>query len=365
MALWVSVSTTDFTVGVDSFSDLEIRPGNQQNGFHYFFDTNKNSLIKRFVFEVSKTGKKTCCNVTFIEKDGRYTPRLEFSRRNSDGKLAKSKGTSTKQIEVSSRIDLTACHENLWALIDFIQSIREVQVPRAGLVAVSKFDKELLEDIQLNESFIRKVLQTFNTKEAQELLVRAKKDDVRNLHAAAKQAKNRQAVAELRQLVGGTVNEAAFQEWVKRNTWVFGTEYVKKFDSRRIGIHSEADFIVQSLDGFTDLIELKKADVPLFRYDNSRKCYYPSDDLSQVIGQAIYYIQIMEQHSSVLKADAMDVLKPRVKAIIGRSSSLNDAQKRAMRLLNSSLHGIEIITFDEVLLRGDKIISVYDDQLKK
>ncbi len=70
----------------------------------------------------------------------------------------------------------------------------------------------------------------------------------------------------------------------------------------------------------------------------------------------------MEGHKSVLKEDDnLEVLKPRVKVVIGRSSKLNFEEKKALRLLNSTLHGIEIITYDEILTRAEKIIAGYEN----
>ena len=142
-------------------------------------------------------------------------------------------------------------------------------------------------------------------------------------------------------------------------------EYIKKYDTRKIGIHSQADFIVESLDGFTDLIELKKSDISLFEKDNDRNINYPSQSLSQVIGQAIHYIKTMEDHRTVLKEnDDLEVLKPRIKIVIGRSNKLLYDEKKALRLLNSTLHGIEIITYDEILIRAKKIIDAYEFNTK-
>jgi hypothetical protein len=70
--------SSDFVVGEDEFSSLEIRDGELGNGFYYFFDNKYRRLIKRFILNESKSGIKTCCTVTFIEKDGKYSPRLEF-----------------------------------------------------------------------------------------------------------------------------------------------------------------------------------------------------------------------------------------------------------------------------------------------
>lgn len=214
-----------------------------------------------------------------------------------------------------------------------------------------------------NIEFLEKIIKSFGTAEAKEKLLELNQENLNELFASVKQAKNRKAVQQLREYVNSVVKEHDFQVWIEGNTWVFGTEYVQKFDTRKIGIHSQADFIVQSLDGFTDLIELKKADVTLLDKDESHNCYYPSRDLSQVIGQAVHYIKVMEDHRSILKeGDDLDVLKPRVKIVMGRSLGLTFDEKKALRLLNASLHGIEIITYDEILSRAEKIIEIYDSE---
>ncbi len=77
----LSNNSTDFIVGEDNFKSIEIRDGGCGNGFFYFFDNDKHSLIKQFILDTSKTGVKTCCGVTFIAKGNKYTPRLELSNR--------------------------------------------------------------------------------------------------------------------------------------------------------------------------------------------------------------------------------------------------------------------------------------------
>ena len=73
----------------------------------------------------------------------------------------------------------------------------------------------------------------------------------------------------------------------------------------------------------------------------------------------------MEDHRTVLKEnDDLEVLKPRIKIVIGRSNKLLYDEKKALRLLNSTLHGIEIITYDEILIRAKKIIDAYEFNTK-
>lgn len=353
--------STDFIVGTDDFKFIEIRDGGLGNGFFYFYDNNKHSLIKQFILGISKTEIKTCCSVTFIAKEGKYTPRLELSNR-QDGKLQKETIKLSDEIKcISSRIGLDNCHENFWVLIDYIQSLKQVEVLRSSWVAVSKADKALLDSIEVNKEFVQKVLSSFTTPKAQELLLEAKKDDVNNLFAAVKHAKNKKALKEIEDLVNNEVSEHKLEVWVKENDWVFGIEYIRRLDATKIGIHSDTDILVESLDGFVDLIELKKSSVnPLFIEDTSHHCYYPSASLSQVVGQTIHYLSVMEDQRYILKSeDGLNVLKPRAKIVIGQSSLMKEKEKEALRKFNDTLHNIEVLTYDEIKYRAIRIVDNY------
>lgn len=362
-ASFATTRSPDFVVGEDDFSSLEIREGAKE-GFFYFFDTKKNRLIKRFILHTSTTGIKTCCSVTFIEKNGKYTPRLELSKRKKGETLQKeSVVVNEASREISSRVELSDCHENFWALIDYVQSLKLVDVPRSGWSAILNEEKELLSRVRVNQDFVQKVLTSFSTPEAQSLLIEAKKDDVKNLYASVKQAKNKKALAELERLLAGNSSEHALETWIKENDWVFGIEYLRKLEDTRIGLHQDTDLLVESLDGFVDLIELKKASAkPLFIEDTSHPgCYFPSAKLSQVIGQTIHYLSIMNDQRFPLKSeDGINVLKPRAKIVIGKSSDLNGKEKEALRKLNDTLHGIEVLTYTEISQRAKKLVDNYD-----
>ena len=355
--------SSDFVIGEDKLDNLEIRDSASGSGFYYFFDNQHHRLIKRFVLGESKRGIKTCCVVTFIEKDGKYTPRLELSKRKGESLQKELVNVDNETKSVSSRIDLDECHENFWALIDYIYSMKNVDVPRSRLKVISQDESKLLDQVKLSRPFIQRVQHSFDTQEAQELLIQAKQDDVNNLFASVKQAKNKQALNEIDSLLEGDVSEYKLENWIKENDWVFGIEYIRRLDATRIGIHEDADLLVESLDGYADLIELKKAsEFPLFNYDSSHDCYYPAAPLSQVIGQTINYLRLMEANQAVLKSeDGLDVLKPRAKVVIGRSSKFRDnKEKVALRTLNDTLHNIEVITYDEIVARAQRIVKNYE-----
>lgn len=157
--------------------------------------------------------------------------------------------------------------------------------------------------------------------------------------------------------------EKIFQNWIEKNLWIFGVEYTQKHDARKIALFSEADLLMESMDGFLDLIELKrpKLEYDIFKYDASHKSYYLSPDLSKVIGQCLFYLQKMDEQKLVLeKEHKAKILRPRIKIIAGRTNNFNNEQFEALRMLNSNLNHIQIVSYDYLLSCGKKIVSHYD-----
>ena len=60
---------------------------------------------------------------------------------------------------------------------------------------------------------------------------------------------------------------------------------------------------MESVDGYLDLIELKRPKHELLKYDLSHKCYYPHSDLSQVIGQSLFYLQKLFEYKVILEKE--------------------------------------------------------------
>lgn len=270
-------------------------------------------------------------------------------------KYIKNPSQSWSEAEVSKIRFTSDDTQSLQKLLNFLKAQKDIAQYSKASLEIS--DKSLSKE---DKKFVQGVLTYFDTPEKKALLVQAKSEDVNNLYASVKHAKNVKASQELDQLLSDSPKELKLQEWIQNNTWVFGVEYINFFETSKIGIHSDSDFIVESLDGYADLIELKKSEFKLFNYDGSHKNYYPTAELSQAVGQSIEYLKVMEDHRHILKdQDNILVLKPRIKIVIGRSSQMNDKQKEALRLLNDSLHNIEVMTYDEIKARADKLNQHY------
>lgn len=153
--------------------------------------------------------------------------------------------------------------------------------------------------------------------------------------------------------------EKIFQNWVEKNhLWVFGIEYIKKYDAHRIAFFSEGDLLMESIDGFLDLIELKRPKLEIFKYDESHKSNYPSLELSKAIGQCLFYLEKMDDFKLMLeKEHKLKILRPRIKIIGGRTKDFDDEKYNSLRMLNSNLNHIQIVSYDFVLNCGKKMIE--------
>ena len=141
--------------------------------------------------------------------------------------------------------------------------------------------------------------------------------ELNELNAAAKQAKHKSELENLKKLIEmeiklsrdfvSAVNsdaslkeyhagqpEKVFQNWIEKNLWVFGGEYYKKHDARKISINSESDLIIENPEGFIDLIELKRPSAPLLKENASHSCHYPSPELAKVLGQGLHYLKKLD-----------------------------------------------------------------------
>jgi len=260
------------------------------------------------------------------------------------------KTTSSKFIETNEEI------------LDFLNGLKNV-------------DFEILETIlnKFNKDEKRKGILTFLTEEEVENLAathnfKLYENEIQNLkkllklEEAGNIVQNIKKNKDLKMYVAGQP-EKIFEKWVRRNSkWVFGIEYIKKHDVRKIGLFSEGDILMESIDGFLDLIELKrpKLEYGYFKYDKSHKSYYPSPDLSKVIGQCLYYLQKMDEYKHILELEYdVKVLRPRIKIIAGRTYKFKKNQFEALRMLNSNLNHIQIISYDYLVSSGNKIISSY------
>ncbi len=169
-----------------------------------------------------------------------------------------------------------------------------------------------------------------------------------------------------------------YKPWFKKNYWVFGIEYQNILSKTQITSRQNVDLLLETYDGYLEIIEVKTPNVELFSYDKSHNNYYPSNELSSAINQAMFYIHKMELQQQTIKTDIQEeeegetasVLKPRCKIVIGyrrywskEKSNIRKKKNDTLRLLNDSLPNIDIFTFDDILKMGNLMLKRYGKRI--
>lgn len=273
---------------------------------------------------------------------------------------------------------------DLFNHLNSISILRDNAITHTGeFVEVTKDLQEILAVIKsVDSSLVKTILDKAGDDKKLKLIVEAlSESEIQNLQASIVQTNHQKSLANLKLLLEleETTNitdsikehdsladyvagqpEKVFQKWIEKNIWTLGIDYIKKHSARQIGINSESDLIMETTDGFIDLVELKRPKFDLFSFDESHKSYYPSKELAKVIGQCMQYLKVLDDYRLILeKQHKFKLLRPRIKIIVGRTHKFIDEQFEALRMLNSILNHIQVISYDYLYQCGENIISYY------
>jgi hypothetical protein len=170
------------------------------------------------------------------------------------------------------------------------------------------------------------------------------------------------AVASLRQnLAEGENNELIYQTWCKKHSWAFGNAYVLTDDVRELTPSDQVDLLMPSvITGFRDIVELKRPDAQVLYYDQPRRSHYFGAEVSKAIGQVHRYLDILHEVGAKGIRDHPEIVAyhPRAIIVIGRSHSWQEGERRALQGLNSRLNGITVMTYDQLLAQGERLVEL-------
>lgn len=273
---------------------------------------------------------------------------------------------------------------NLYKHLDSISVIRDGAEKSAQFIETSDEINLIIDQLKQSDlDTILSLLEKFESEEKVKGLLESLSElEIENLHGAFHHKLISVEISNLEQLIELELNgnittdiksvdhllkyaagqpEKIFQNWIEANLWVFGVDYIKKHDARKIAIFSEADILMESVDGYLDLIELKRPKHHLLKFDSSHSCYFPHTDLSKVIGQSLFYLQKLSEYKLNLESEyEVKVIMPRIKVIIGNNRGFDEPQKDCIRLLNSNLQSIHLITYDDLVKFGYLLLDTYN-----
>jgi hypothetical protein len=204
-----------------------------------------------------------------------------------------------------------------------------------------------------------------------------------NILETASLMRRREAVNEFeRELNRNEWKERDWQKFFKREKWIFGHGLLYNFleiIGSEVYVGGKdltnkngrvADYAVTAkgkIASFFALVEIKIPDTILLGQVYRNRAYSIHEDLggavSQIIGMCDEWSRTgskePDNHARAIE-EGWDTAQPRGILVIGHTrqfSGVND-RKRSFELFRRHLHGIEILTFDELFIRAQEIISL-------
>jgi len=360
----------DFIVDVDDFGDLEIRrAGNSE--FWYFYLTKEKRLIKQFVLERGRNVDRLCC-VILIKAGEKFTPRFNLSVRDNKKKIETAKVSSTN---LKASVSLDKCHEQFWRLLNFVQSFEKIETPNERFSLLSQEDNQIIGALQQRKnSSVVSIIKALSAVPG----VNLTEQDINLL------LKRREKLAEFEEAFEKHAsNEKWWQDFFENNRWIFGygLNYVILREEQAQpnyggtcvdGTGGQRGDLLMSTMGdlnFTVLVEIKTPDTPLLSgkeeirtgaWSLSRKL---TDALAQIQANVQTWEETSRNRNNLHKLEKKGVytVEPKGIIVIGMLSELKrmDVPSRweTFQRFRRSIHGIDVITFDELLNRARFITS--------
>lgn len=246
------------------------------------------------------------------------------------------------------------------------ESISEQGVqPGLTEYVVAEKDKVIVVDDQNKKQLIQQVLNKGYSADFWKLLISSYPDVANKLSAGHLQMQRKAIVDELEIRLKGTFPETtgddSWQNWIFQHNWLFGVNYHDPIEKQKINITGiMPDYLFPTLDQFIDILEIKLPSEDVILQDTSHNgSWVWSNASNHAIGQVVNYLCEIERLRLEIEKNIRDVyhlefslLKPRAFILIGQSADWDMSKKEGLRKLNNSLHGIEIITYSDLIMRG-------------
>lgn len=189
---------------------------------------------------------------------------------------------------------------------------------------------------------------------------------IKAFRGAIRLSEMRSAVTQLRQyLEAGETSEQIYQSWCELHSWAFGNAYVMRDEVREISPGDHLDLILPTvISGYRDIVELKRPNMSVLLYEESHRNYYFSAEVSKAIGQSHRYLDVLHEVAARGLRDHPEIVAyhPRAIIVIGRSYDWGIDQLRGLHGLNRRLSGILVMTYDQLLAQGERLIEMLSAQ---
>ncbi|MFA5300017.1 MAG: Shedu anti-phage system protein SduA domain-containing protein [Lutibacter sp.] len=220
--------------------------------------------------------------------------------------------------------------------------------------------------------YIKKIIDAGYDEDIWNNLAESNPSLVTKLSYAQIQATKKQIIDKLEERLtrGGfseTSGDDSWQKWIYKNNWLFGVNYQQPIEKAKISISGiMPDYLFPTIDDFVDILEIKLPDDEVIIKDASHNGSWKwSQEANTAIGQVVNYLCEIDRLKLEIEKNIrekykieINLLKPHAYILIGNSSTWDNNKKEGLRKMNHALHGIEVITYKELVNRGKQYLKI-------
>jgi len=196
------------------------------------------------------------------------------------------------------------------------------------------------------------------TQELRQLPELGETDNLRMVAAALRVAHRTNSLGKLFELIEAETVEQEFQTLLESNWWMLGGQYISMIPRREWTVEDSLDILLQTADRYFEIIELKRSNASAFVQDHGN--WIVSGEVNRAVNQAAHYISEIEANrGNLLRKYKVDFYKLKAKVLIGYlpdDDNAEEAKREALRMYNSHLSHIEVITYDELARIADNVV---------
>lgn len=150
------------------------------------------------------------------------------------------------------------------------------------------------------------------------------------------------------------VREESIQGFLKENSWIFGTEYIKVMPKMPLSHNFVVDFLLRRFDGSWEVVELELPTDIIFTTKMNIRA-----KVTGAIGQVQNAQEFMVKNYAFLKTtENIGVYKPRGFVVIG--DRLSNEERDRLEVINKSYIDVTIVTYRDLLQKASKQIEMIE-----
>jgi hypothetical protein len=195
------------------------------------------------------------------------------------------------------------------------------------------------------------------------------------LKASAQIASLKELAASLESEIANTHAESWWQDYIKGRILIIQQGYIRAIEKMNVAIGNTKfpDFALVTHDNYLDILEIKKPNTDILKFDPGRGNYFFDAEMSRAVIQVENYLSNVEKQANAVRSFILDkykinlkVVRPRGIILAGDARGLTEQkQKDDFRLLSQGLKHITIVTYDELLTRLKNYIGVLEEFTSK